>query len=87
MNTVLGANPLKFLWPLLINFCNKLERWLPGKPFLPSLMFVGKARANPSTAPFRRSTQGQASGLTHKHQTWLERLAREQRSSLIQKIR
>ncbi len=38
-----------------------------GKPFQPSLMFAGKARAYPSEAPFRCSTLGQARGLTHKH--------------------
>ncbi len=29
--------------------------FVPGKPFKPSLMFAGKARAYPSEAPFRDS--------------------------------
>ncbi len=34
------------------------------KPFQPSLIFFGKARAYPSESPFRCSTLGSASGLT-----------------------
>ncbi len=41
--------------------------------------------AYPSEAPFRYSTLGQASGLAHKHQTRLERLARDKHSSLLRK--
>jgi hypothetical protein len=37
--------------------------FVPDKPFQPSLMFAGKARAYPSEAPFRCSTLS----LTHKH--------------------
>jgi hypothetical protein len=32
--------------------------FVPGKPFQPSLIFVGKAGASPSEAPFRYSTLG-----------------------------
>ncbi len=65
-------------------FRNKLE-FAPGKPIQPSLMFAGKARAFPSKAPFRYSTLGQAPGLIHKHQTRLERLAKDKHFSLLRK--
>ncbi len=42
---------------LFTNFRNKLV-FVPGKPFLPSLMFVGKAGAYPSEASFRCSAIG-----------------------------
>ncbi len=40
----------------------------------------------PSKAPFRCSTLGSAPGLTSKHKARLERLARDKRSSLLQKF-
>jgi len=49
-------------------------------------MFAGKAKAYPSEAPFRFSTLGYAPGLSHKHKTRLERLARDKRSSLSRKV-
>ncbi len=49
-----------------------------GKPFQPSLMFAVKAGAYLTEAPFRCSTLGQAPDLTHKHQTRLERLAKQE---------
>jgi hypothetical protein len=39
-------------------------------------MLAGKARAYPSEAAFRCSTLGQTPGLTHKHYTRLESLAK-----------
>jgi hypothetical protein len=48
-------------------------------------MFADKASAYLSEAPFRCSTLGYAPGLSHKHQTRLERLVREKQSSLLQK--
>jgi hypothetical protein len=48
-------------------------------------MFAGEARDYTNKAPFRLSTLGQASGLTHKHYTRLEKLARDKNSSLFQK--
>jgi hypothetical protein len=57
--------------------------FVPGNPFQYGLMFVGKAGANPSEAPFRCSTLGWAPGLTHKHYTKLLRLARDKNSSFI----
>ncbi len=59
--------------------------FVPGKPFQPSLMFAGKARAYPIEAHFRCYTVGQVPGLSHKHPTRLERLARDKHSSLLQK--
>ncbi len=58
---------------------------VPGKPLQPSLLFVGKAEACTSEAPFRCSNLGLAPGLTHKHLTRLERLARDKHSSLLRK--
>ncbi len=43
------------------------------------------AGAYPSEAPFRCSTLGQAPGLTDKHYTRLERLAKDKHSSLLRK--
>jgi hypothetical protein len=60
--------------------------FLPGKPFLPSLMSVGKAGAYLSEAPFGCSTLVLAPGLTQKHQTRLERLTRDKHSSLLRKF-
>ncbi len=54
-----------------------------GKPFQPSLMFVGKAGAYPIEEPFRCCTLGQASGLAHKQETRLERLTRDKHSNLL----
>ncbi len=45
--------------------------FVPGKPFKPSLMFAGKARAYLSEAPSRCSTLGYSPGPTHKHLTKL----------------
>ncbi len=57
--------------------------FVPAKPFQPNLMFAGKARAYPSEAPFRCCILGYAPGLTHKHKTKLERLARDKHSRLL----
>ncbi len=45
-------------------------------------MFAAKARGYPSEGPLRYSTLGQALGLTQKHRTWLEKLARDSHCSL-----
>jgi hypothetical protein len=53
-----GGPVLKnFLRPKFTDFSNKLV-FVPGKPFQPCLMFVGKAGAYPSETPFRGSTIG-----------------------------
>ncbi len=58
--------------------CLELARvLLPGKPFHPNLKGASKPKAYPSEAPIRRTAQGEASGLTCKHQTRLEKLARD----------
>jgi len=41
--------------------------FVPRKPFQPSPMFVGKAGAQSSEAPFRCFTQGQTPSLAHKY--------------------
>jgi hypothetical protein len=48
--------------------------FVPGKPFQPSLMFAGMARAYPSEEPFRCS------------KTRLEKLARDKRYKLLRKV-
>ncbi len=60
--------------------------FVPGRPLQPRQMFVVKAAAYPSEAPFRCSTLGSAPGLTRKHWTWLERPARNKHTSLLRKI-
>jgi hypothetical protein len=52
---------------------------------LSRLLFVGKAEAYPSKAPFRYPTLGQAPGLNHKHYTRLNRLDWDKYSGLLQK--
>jgi len=59
--------------------------FVPGKPFKPSLMFVGQAGAYPSEAPFSFFTRV-GSGLTHKHLTRLEKLAEDKHSRLLHKF-
>jgi len=49
-------------------------------------MFVGKAIACLSTAPFRCSTLELAPGFTYKHKTRPGKLGRDKRSSLLQKF-
>ncbi len=80
------------LWPMLENiYARKLRLFIkarafvPVKPFQTSVMLVGKARAYPNATPFRCSTLGYAPGLTRKHLTRLERLARDKGSSYYEK--
>ncbi len=55
-----------------------------GKPFQPSLMFVGKAKSLPKKgAPFRCSIW-LGSGITHNHYNRLEKVVRDKYSSLLQ---
>jgi hypothetical protein len=60
--------------------------FVPGKPFQPSQVIADKAGAYPSGASFRGSILGLAPGLSYKHQTSLERLARGKHSSLLRKF-
>jgi hypothetical protein len=45
------VNLIKLFTAVRYNFSLKARAFVPGKPFQPSLMFVGKARAYPSEAP------------------------------------
>ncbi len=56
-----------------------------GKPFQPSLMFVGEVRSLPQRGSLERCFTRVGSSLTHKRQTRLERFARNKHSSLLQK--
>ena len=42
-----GANPIKPFTAVIYEFLEQARVFLPGKPFQPSLMFAGKARAYP----------------------------------------
>ncbi len=66
-------------------FCNK-QVFVPGKPFKPSLMFVGKTGTYPSETHLVCSTLGQAAGLIHKNYSRLEKLAKDKHSSLLRKF-
>ncbi len=57
--------------------------FVPGKAFQPSLMFAGKAEYLSEAQ--RCSILGQAPGLTQKHKTRLESLAKDEHSSLLRK--
>ncbi len=57
--------------------------FFPGEPFQHSLMFVGKARSYTRVEHLKVASIGWASGLTHKHKTRLERLARDKHSSSL----
>ncbi len=50
-----------------MDFCKKLEFLSLASLSSASTMYVGKAGANLSEAPFWRSTLGEAPGLTNKH--------------------
>jgi hypothetical protein len=52
------ANVIKIFTAVSYDFSLKARAFVPGKPFQTSLIFVGKARAYPSEAPLRCSTQG-----------------------------
>jgi hypothetical protein len=60
--------------------------FVTNKPFQPSLMFVGKARANPREALKRSSPLEQALVLTNNYLARLEKLAGEKHSSLLRTI-
>ncbi len=66
-----------------MNVCNNIV-FVPGKPFQPSLTFVGKARSLTQSGTTERRFTGVCSGLTCKHKTRLQRLARDKHSSLSQ---
>jgi hypothetical protein len=79
----LGPNVIKrFISVINSQFFTKLERLCHEKLFQPSLMFAGKARSLPQSGPPDRV----GSGLTWKHWTSLEKLARDKRSNIESKI-
>ncbi len=60
---------------------------VPGKLFQPNLMFAGKARSLPlSGAPEINSTLGWAPDIAPKHQTRLEKLAKDKHPNFGQKF-
>ncbi len=68
---------------VIFGFSLYARAFVPGKPFRPSLMFLGKARACPKEAPCTCCTLWQAPDLTHTHQTRLDKLARDYPSSVL----
>jgi hypothetical protein len=77
-----GANVIKLFTAVSYEFSKQARAFVHGKPFHPSLMFAGKARAYPSEAPRLHSRVG--SWASHKHKIRPERVGRDKYSSLIQ---
>jgi hypothetical protein len=67
-----------------MNDQNKLECFVPGRPFLPNLMFVGRARSQPFCGVPERCFTNVLSSFAHIHSARLERLTRDKQSSLLQ---
>jgi hypothetical protein len=61
------------LGPYFTNGLNKLEGFVPGKPFQPNVMFAGKARSLPKLDYSD----------THKHDAFLEIFPRDKHCSLF----
>ncbi len=62
-----GANPIKKFKAVIYGFLELDRVFVPGKPFQPSLMFVGKARGLPKSGVPKRCFTFLGSILTHKH--------------------
>ncbi len=75
--TFLYTSSLQML-VMIYSFCSCVL----GKPFKSSPMFVSEAAPYPIEAHFKRSSLGQAPGLTHKHETKLEGPVKDKHSSL-----
>jgi hypothetical protein len=60
--------------------------FVPCLLFQPSLMFAGKDRSLPLSGAPEKCFDQEGSGLTHKHQTSILRLARDKHSSFLQKF-
>jgi hypothetical protein len=71
-----GTNVIKLLTSLIYAFLHYAGVFVPGWPFQPGLMFVGKARSE-------RCFTWVGSGLTRKHYTWLENPIRDKDSILL----
>ncbi len=59
--------------------------FVPGKPFQPSLIFVGMARAYPIVG-YLQCITWLGSSLTRRHKIRLERLARDKHFSFLRKF-
>jgi hypothetical protein len=77
------ANVIKLFAAVSYDFSLKARGFVPGKPFQPSLIFVVKARSLPKSGAPERQFTWVGSGLTRKHKTKLERLARDKHPSLL----
>ncbi len=60
--------------------------FLLGKPFKTIRIFVGKARSLPKSVSSEKDFTWVGSGLSNKHLTRLEKLARSKHSSLVRKF-
>ncbi len=78
-----GPDFIKLFMSVIYDCLPWVRMSVHGKPFQPSLLFVGKARSLLyGVAPKKCFTQV-GSGLTHKHRSKLERLAWHKPSSLL----
>jgi hypothetical protein len=78
-----GPNVIKLFTVVSYDFLYYVRAFVHGKPFQPSLMFVGKSRSLPYTGATPRCFTWVGFCLTCKHKTRLEKLARNKCSSLL----
>ncbi len=76
-NIATGAIVIKLFTAVSYKFLQKARAFAPGKPFQPSLMFVGKARSLPKSRAPERCFTWVDSCLTHRRYTKLRRLKRD----------
>ncbi len=81
-----GSNVLKLFYVHNLRMFVISQSVCPWKAFTACVLIVGKAGTYLSEALSRCSTLEQAPGLTHNHQTRLERLARNKQSHLLRKF-
>ncbi len=82
-----GPNVIKLFCPQFTDFHNKLDCFVPGKPFQPSLMFVGKAGAYRVKHLSISTLEGRLLALpTNIRLDSLEKLVRNKHSSILQKF-
>jgi hypothetical protein len=71
-------------WQCTPKYQTRLERFIdPGRPFLPSLIFVNKARTLPQRGTPESCFSWAGSGLTQEYKTRLENPATNEHSGLI----
>ncbi len=58
MTSATGANVINLFKAISYNFCSKLEAFVPGKSFQPSLIFGGKAGAYPRVEHLKGTSLG-----------------------------